>query len=101
MQRYGSQKIGPPEYVLDSSSTLEPVLTDLVDSGDSISATSVSCNMPGPDPNDEVRAPTIFKLRSNLTSIFTQEPIGVPFPGVTSCEPGLPNWVPLLPCSLL
>jgi len=30
--------------------------------------------MPGPDPSDE-------------------EPIGVPFPGVTSCETGLPNWV--------
>ena len=57
--------------------------------------------MPGPDPNDEVRAPSAFKLRSNLTSIFTQEPIGVPFPGVTSCEPGLPNWVLLLTYAFL
>lgn len=22
-----------------------------------------------------------------------EEPLGVPFPGVTSCEPGQPNWV--------
>jgi hypothetical protein len=29
-----------------------------------------------------------------------EEPLGVPFPGVTSCEPGQPNWVNLAPyCS--
>ena len=39
--------------------------SDLAGSGDSISATSVSFNMPGPDPSDEVRSPAITILQSS------------------------------------
>ena len=42
--------------------------SDLVRSGDSISSTSVSFNMPGPDPSDEVRSPSVTTLPASVGS---------------------------------
>jgi len=42
--------------------------------GDSYSSTGPPFNMPGPEPSDE-------------------EPLGLPFPGITTCEPGRANWI--------